>query len=173
MCSGFLKNWEVNSQWVDLRVDQIWNYRLEQDPSLILGLILTFLLHAHEEIETKRGEMILVRALGQSWKLWTWASTQPCRPSGILPFWGLCSPRDRALALCLLCGLTFYFGSLFTLIYKCFCVCMSDVLVFLPYTQLSLVLVKLQLVEAYTASGPTSCPHMWGDGGKVLGQSTF
>lgn len=65
MCSRFPKNWEVNSQWVDVHVDHIWNCHLEQDPSLMFGLILAFLLHAHEEIETKSSEMILVRALGQ------------------------------------------------------------------------------------------------------------
>lgn len=44
---------------------------------------------------------------------------------------------------------------------------MSDVLVFVSYTQLSLVLVNLQLVEVYTTSGHPSCPHMWGCKGEV------
>lgn len=57
---------EVNSQWIDLLIDQIWNSHLEEDPSLMFGLNLAFLLHTYEEIETKRGEMILLRALRQS-----------------------------------------------------------------------------------------------------------
>lgn len=85
-------------------------------------------------------------------------------PSGCCPL-GSALTKDRA-ALFPLCGQTFYFGCLFTLIYSCFCICMSDVLVSLSYAQLSLVLVKLQLVEVYTTSGPPSCPHMWVVGGE-------
>lgn len=71
---------ELNSQWVDLNVDQIWNYHLEQDLSFPFGLILAFLLHAHEEIETKSGEMILLRVFGQSGQLLAWVSNQPYPP---------------------------------------------------------------------------------------------
>lgn len=71
----------MSSQWIDLRVDQIWNSYLEEDPPLVFGLTLAFLLHAHEEIETKRGEMILLRAPRQAGQ-WAWASTQLCLPLG-------------------------------------------------------------------------------------------
>lgn len=73
---------EVNSQWVDLHVDQIWNSHLGQDLSLMFGLTLAFLLHVQEEVETKRGEMILLRALSHLGLLWTWASTQLCLSLG-------------------------------------------------------------------------------------------
>lgn len=33
---------ELNSQWVDLHIDQIWDYHLEQDLSLTFGLTLAF-----------------------------------------------------------------------------------------------------------------------------------
>lgn len=70
LLSDFLKcllpeKLEVDSQCVDLHIDQIWNSHREQDPSLTFRLILACLLHAQEEIETKRGKMILLRALGQ------------------------------------------------------------------------------------------------------------
>ena len=65
----------------DLRVDQIWISDLEEDPSLVFGLTLAFLLYAHKEIETSRGEMILPGALRQ---LGHWAS-RPCPPSGARP----------------------------------------------------------------------------------------
>lgn len=42
---------------------------------LHLDLFLLFLLHVQEEIETKRGEMILLRALSHLGPLWAWAST--------------------------------------------------------------------------------------------------
>ena len=47
----------------------------------MFGLSLAFLLYAHKEIETKRGEMLLLGALRQSGH---WAS-QPCPPSGARP----------------------------------------------------------------------------------------
>lgn len=34
----------------DLRIDQIWISDLEEDPSLVFGLTLAFLLHAYKEI---------------------------------------------------------------------------------------------------------------------------
>lgn len=86
----------MDSQWVDLLIGQIWNSHLEQDLSLTFRLILPFLLHAQEGIETKRGEMILLRALSQLGQLGAWTSFQPCLPFGhTAP--SVYPPRDRAL----------------------------------------------------------------------------
>lgn len=68
-----------------MRVDKIWNYIQRRTHPLYLDLFWLFWLHAHEKIETKRGEMILVGALGQSRQLWTCASAQPCPPFWMLP----------------------------------------------------------------------------------------
>lgn len=108
---------------------------------------LVFFVHIHKEIETKRDELILFRALGQSGPHVSYVTvlltSQATAPQKVVPTTGQSAAPFPALwgdfFFFLNFILVFFFNfilAFFLLVYKCLYVYVNDVFVFLLSTHL-------------------------------------